>query len=298
VEQKYQVFISSTYVDLKDARKAVSEALLRAECFPAGMELFPSTDQEQFEFIKKIIDASDYYLIILAGRYGSINPETGLSYTEMEYDYAVSTGKPVIRLLHSNPLAGLDAKNIESSNMGKAKLLNFREKLSTGKLMRQWDSVDDLRFEVVMALQAAIRWNPCAGWTRGGQNSKELLEARKRISELEAELLSHKKSKNPIITEFLDQSFEHFFGEDAISRKQKFLIDIAKFMTNSVIFVNMLKDQISALSIGPRESSAFITAMELDGLIKIRTTGEVITLSAGDQLFRHAKLKGYLSNEV
>ncbi len=103
MEKRYQVFISSTFQDLRNARQEVSQALLRADCFPAGMELFPAADEEQFEFIKTVIDQSDYYIIISAGRYGSIHPETGLSYTEMEYDYAVKVGKTVIRLLHKDP---------------------------------------------------------------------------------------------------------------------------------------------------------------------------------------------------
>jgi len=100
MEKRYQVFISSTFQDLQNARQEVSQALLRADCFPAGMELFPAADEEQFEFIKTVIDQSDYYIIISAGRYGSIHPETKLSYTEMEYDYAVEIGIPIIRLLH------------------------------------------------------------------------------------------------------------------------------------------------------------------------------------------------------
>ena len=89
LDKKYQVFISSTFLDLKNARQEVSQALLRSDCFPAGMELFPATDQEQFSFIKSVIDEADYYIVISAGRYGSLHKETGLSYTEMEFDYAV-----------------------------------------------------------------------------------------------------------------------------------------------------------------------------------------------------------------
>ncbi|MEM9043886.1 MAG: DUF4062 domain-containing protein, partial [Pseudomonadota bacterium] len=77
MEKRYQVFISSTLKDLENARQEVSTALLRAHCFPASMELFPAADEEQFEFIKQVIQQSDYYIIISAGRYGSIHPETG-----------------------------------------------------------------------------------------------------------------------------------------------------------------------------------------------------------------------------
>lgn len=56
------------------------------------MELFPAIDEDQFEFIKKVIDDCDYYLLIIGGRYGSLSDE-GVSYTELEYQYAVSKGE-------------------------------------------------------------------------------------------------------------------------------------------------------------------------------------------------------------
>ncbi|MGB7319270.1 MAG: DUF4062 domain-containing protein, partial [Planktotalea sp.] len=118
MEKRYQVFISSTFQDLQGARQEVSQALLRADCFPAGMELCPAADEEQFEFIKTVIDQSDYYILISAGRYGSIHPKTGLSYTEMEYDYAVETEKPVIRLLHKDPFNELKGESIEQTDLG------------------------------------------------------------------------------------------------------------------------------------------------------------------------------------
>ena len=83
---KYQVFISSTYTDLQEERKKVLDILLMADCIPAGMENFVATDDEQFNVIKRVIDMCDYYILIIGRRYGSINKNTGLSYTEMEYN--------------------------------------------------------------------------------------------------------------------------------------------------------------------------------------------------------------------
>src|SRR5689334_3442258 len=99
---KYQVFISSTFVDLPEERQAVFQTLMKMNCIPAGMELFPAADEEQFEFIKKVIDDCDYYIVIIGGRYGSVTAD-GVSYTEKEYDYAVAKGIKVIALLHKNP---------------------------------------------------------------------------------------------------------------------------------------------------------------------------------------------------
>ena len=47
MNKKYQVFISSTFDDLRDERKKVLMAVLRMNYIPAGMELFSAADEEQ-----------------------------------------------------------------------------------------------------------------------------------------------------------------------------------------------------------------------------------------------------------
>src|SRR4028118_1895841 len=94
MKKKLQIFISSTYTDLIEERQAAVSAILKAGHIPAGMELFTAGDESQMETIKRWIDESDVYMLILGGRYGSVEPTTGLSYTELEYDYARQQGKP------------------------------------------------------------------------------------------------------------------------------------------------------------------------------------------------------------
>ena len=102
MDVRYQVFISSTFRNFESERNLLTQALLKANCFPAGMEWFPAADEEQFNYIKQVIDASDYYVLVLGGLYGTIAPD-GKSYTEKEYDYAVSIGKKIIALVQQNP---------------------------------------------------------------------------------------------------------------------------------------------------------------------------------------------------
>lgn len=166
MEKRYQVFISSTFKDLQPARQEVSHALLRANCFPAGMELFPAADEEQFEFIKQVIDQSDFYIIISAGRYGTIHPETGLSYTEMEYDYALAVGKPIIRLLHKNPFRDLRGEFIEEAEHARNSLRLFREKMEQRSLVKHWNDHRELGQHVVLGLLDAQQRSPTTGWVR------------------------------------------------------------------------------------------------------------------------------------
>ena len=100
--KRYQVFISSTYTDLQLERQAVLESVLKLRHIPVGMEHFVSTNEEQFNYIKRLLDETDYYIIIIGNRYGS-QADDGISYTEKEFDYAVNLEIPVIACIHSNP---------------------------------------------------------------------------------------------------------------------------------------------------------------------------------------------------
>lgn len=95
-------------------------ALLELDCFPSGMELFPAADDTQWEVIKSIIDNCDYYVLILGGRYGSVNKD-GISYTELEYDYAIKKGIPTISFLHEN-IENLSVSKSEKNRQRKRKI--------------------------------------------------------------------------------------------------------------------------------------------------------------------------------
>ena len=84
MDKRYQVFISSTYEDLKEERKELIENLLNLKYLPSGMEMFSASNEEQFKYIKKIIDSCDYSILILGARYGSIETNSGKSFTEKE----------------------------------------------------------------------------------------------------------------------------------------------------------------------------------------------------------------------
>ena len=99
MKRKLQVFVSSTYSDLIEERQAAVAAILKAGHIPAGMELFAAGDKSQMKTIERWIDESDVFMLILGGRYGSIEPNSGRSYTELEYDYAVAQGKPTFAVV-------------------------------------------------------------------------------------------------------------------------------------------------------------------------------------------------------
>ena len=63
MDKKYQVFISSTYKDLIEARAKVRDAILSMYHFPVGMELFGAANEEQWQIISETIDSSDVSIL-------------------------------------------------------------------------------------------------------------------------------------------------------------------------------------------------------------------------------------------
>src|SRR5215470_737324 len=98
-KRKLQIFVSSTYEDLIDHRLAAMEAILAAGHIPAAMEQFSPGDDTAWERIRQRIDESDAFMLILGGRYGSIEPASQKSYVELEYDYALEKGKPFFTIV-------------------------------------------------------------------------------------------------------------------------------------------------------------------------------------------------------
>lgn len=206
--KRYQVFISSTFSDLKDAREKVLKILLSIDCIPSGMEFFPASDDEQFEFIKRIIDDCDYYLLIVGGRYGSVASD-GISYTQKEYEYAISKGIPVIAFLRSS-IDKLPVCDTDGNDEKRAKLERFREEVAQGRMIRFWDTEDELASQVAVSLPQAFKLHPAAGWVRGGTGASEetllkLLDANHRIAELEDQIRSLQTRSNGTLSPLSEQ---------------------------------------------------------------------------------------------
>lgn len=163
-------------------------ALLELRCIPAGMELFPASNDEQWKLIKRVIDDSDYYIVIVAGRYGSVHT-SGVSYTEMEYRYAVESGKPVLGFLHED-IATIPSKHCEQTPEGKKKLDEFRE-LVGKKTIKFYKNPHDLGSKVSRSIINLIEEVPATGWARADfvpneEASLQILKLQQRIAELES----------------------------------------------------------------------------------------------------------------
>lgn len=212
MEKRYQVFVSSTYEDLQVERQEVMHALLELDCIPSGMELFPAASEDQWTVIQAIIDECDYYVVIVAGKYGSVEASSGQSYTEKEYRYALAQGKPIIAFLHKEPNS-LRADRTEQDPEMRKNLENFRTLCRT-KLCKFWDSPADLGSVVSRSIVQLKKSHPAVGWVRGNLvpdegAASEILRLRKRIETLEAQLTTV-STKAPEGTETLAGGEDQF----------------------------------------------------------------------------------------
>jgi len=170
--KRYQIFISSTYKDLKNERAAVEKAILSLRHIPVGMERFTAADESSFEYIKRLIDDTDYYVLIIGNMYGSLC-KNGLSFTEREYNYAVERKIPILAFLHSNP-SSLPGETTGSDS--EKKLIAFRDRVMNGHLVSlQWNSIEGLTNAVIPALVNAINDKPRPGWERVSAHTNEEL---------------------------------------------------------------------------------------------------------------------------
>lgn len=183
----YRVFVSSTFIDLREERQAVMQALLELNCMPSGMELFPASDETALELIKRELADCDYYVCIVGGRYGSLDPE-GISYTEREYDFAVNNGIPVLGFLPEDP------RNIPvgKSDADQGRLAAFRDKVAR-RHCRKWKNADDLGRKVVVSLTQMFSLFPRDGWVRASAASAasdELFTLKEKNAQLTQDLIT------------------------------------------------------------------------------------------------------------
>lgn len=169
MKKKLQVFVSSTYTDLTEERQAAVQAILDAGHIPAGMELFKAGNDSQLKTIYKWIDQSDVYMLILGGRYGSIEEKSGKSYTQLEYEYALSKAIPVFAVVLSDEFLTSKINLLGLSNVTETnapdKYKDFKS-LVMSKVIRPVDDCKDIKIAIHTTLNEFISEYDLTGWIR------------------------------------------------------------------------------------------------------------------------------------
>lgn len=238
-EKKLQVFVSSTFTDLIEERQAAVEAILSSGNIPAGMELFTAADESQMTIIKRWIDESDVYMLILGGRYGSIETTSGKSYTQLEYEYAVEQNKPLFAVVLSESFIDKKVSKtgksvLESENN---KELGEFKKLIMSKMIKHCEDSKDIKIAIHETLSDFSYRKELIGWIRGDNavNSSLLADEIARLTKENNELrklavneqevlyngLKYTELKNLLMRESIEESqFNNLFEFICINGSQ------------------------------------------------------------------------------
>jgi hypothetical protein len=193
-KKKLQVFVSSTYTDLQEERQAAVQAILTAGHIPAGMELFAAGDQTQMTVIKKWIDESDVYMLILGGRYGSVDKESGKSYSHLEYEYAFCKNMPLFAVVMTDEylqkkvqISGLDMMERQNQHL----LKEFKD-VVLKKMVKFFRDDRDIKLAVYETLLDFSQKEELKGWIPGDQEitpmvTEQLAQLTKENKELRKE---------------------------------------------------------------------------------------------------------------
>ena len=212
LNKKLQVFISSTYTDLIEERQAAVQAVLDAGHIPAGMELFKAGNASQLETIYKWIDNSDVYMLILGGRYGSIEEKTGKSYTQLEYEYAIGKGLPIFSVVLRNDFIKKKSEllgeecTVENANVSK---YNDFKDLVMSKIVREVSDCKDIMLAIHTTLKDFMEEYEFVGWVRS--NDTELnADLLNQLNDMNKAISTLKEEKNRLKLELdnLKQNFE------------------------------------------------------------------------------------------
>lgn len=194
--RKFSIFISSTYEDLKKERQALLGVALENNFIPVGMEQFHAAPTSQWNIITKMIDECDFYLLVIGGRYGSIDEETGISYTEKEYNYAKTKGMPVLVLIKESSAITESEKDTGDDKYEKMKRLDeFRERVKNDRnTVDFFTDINSLKYVTSPTFRNAINYaGDDAGWIRYQDVINEEVEGRNKVN---VELLEHQQKIN------------------------------------------------------------------------------------------------------
>lgn len=271
MNKKLQVFVSSTYTDLIEERQAAVQAILDAGHIPAGMELFKAGNESQLKTIYKWIDESDVYMLILGGRYGSIEEKSGKSYTQLEYEYALSKDIPVFTVVLSDlfltqKITSLGLKNA-TEQIAPDKYQTFKT-LVMSKIVREVDDYKDIKIAIYTTLNEFVKTYNLIGWNRSEENfdSIQLLKNNTYLVKQNSLLNDKIRKSEEIITKLqtkLKLIENGQFGEYYFTK----LLEIFKTKKFPIVINNIIITPISALDIFIKKYESFC-----NGTIKYSNT--------------------------
>lgn len=143
-----KVFLSSTYLDLIEHRKAVVNALRSMDEEVGHMEIFGARDSEATSVSLEELDKCDVLVGVYAYRYGTVPAGAKASVTEQEYLHAMSKKIPVLVFVVDESHPWLP----KSMDKSQAKIKKFKSKATKEHTPDYFTSPDNLASKVVSSI--------------------------------------------------------------------------------------------------------------------------------------------------
>lgn len=180
IKQHVPIFISSTYEDLIEYREEVQRNLIRLEQIVKGMEFFGATPKSSLETCISQLRECKVCICILGMRYGSIDENSSLSFTQIEYNEAIKNNIPtLIYIMNKNH--PIPPKFVDVGESAK-KLEDFKEALKKRHAVSFFSSPEDL----------------------GKKVSQDLIETLKSMDEVEVDASKVQKDTEDFLQTFKD----------------------------------------------------------------------------------------------
>lgn len=262
MNKKLQVFVSSTYTDLIEERQAAVEAILDAGHIPAGMELFKAGNESQLKTIYKWIDESDVYMLILGGRYGSIESKSGKSYTQLEYEYALNRNIPVFAVVLSKDFL---TSKINSLGLEKTMEQDYPDKhksfktIVMSKIIREVDDCKDIKITIHSTLNEFLNEYDLIGWIRNSNENDTIQLLKDNTNLLKENNLLNKQIQK--LQEQLNAKSKEQFGNCTFDELIK-LLKNKKFKVPSKFTESENDHTINALSFFIMYFNALVSGIE------------------------------------
>lgn len=174
-KQYVPVFIGSTYEDLIEYRQAVRDVLVRLETIVHGMEYFGSLPGSPLEECLNKVRQSKIYIGIFAMRYGSIESNSGKSFTHLEFEEAQRLKLPsLIYLIDENKQPVLP-KFIDTGESA-TKLKELKNYLKNRFTLSYFTTTDDLAKKISQDLPRLLSKNNIEIAKESNKDDKDIFD--------------------------------------------------------------------------------------------------------------------------
>ena len=136
------IYVSSTFIDLREHRKALSQAIRRLGHVDVAMEYYVAEDARPVDRCVRDAASCDLYVGVFARRYGFCPPGEAYSITELEFRAARGAGVDCLCFLLPEDATWPD--EYVESGAGADKLAAFRSELSVNNLCGLFTTPDEL----------------------------------------------------------------------------------------------------------------------------------------------------------